>query len=712
MDKQNNFFAVIRYKTYIHLLIIILVGFTAYSNTFDVPFTWDDTINITQNPFIANFGSFLDPKVANDSRFPPAVRDGSIVTRYMGFLSFALNYSFFGNDKYAYHAVNLCIHLINSIMVYFLVVLTFRSPFFCSAPPHSSDEQSRCLAGLFAALLFVSHPIQTQAVTYIVQRLASLATMFCLFSLVMYIKFRLSGSVRVKAMLYALALISAVAAMITKEISFTLPVVVALYEFMFFKGTLRKRTAMLAPLLFTMSIIPTILLTIKGSFSAIRITPVDPLSRYDYLITQFRVLITYLRLLIFPVDQNLDYDYPVYHSVSDPNVYLSLIFLLSLFAAAIFFLHRSRLQNPKSPYLRLIAFGILWFFITLTVESSIIPIEDVIFEHRLYLPSIGLICSFIASSLVMHQWLVHKIPSAARLVVPVLVLIVLILAGATYARNNVWRDTISLWEDVALKSPRKARVHSNLGVAYSEHLPPRNADAIREYQTAISLKPDAIEPHINLGNEYRLLGKYDDATRELLYALERKPYHSLGHNNLGVVYVAKGQYDKAIISFNNAIKLDPDSADPHNNLGLVFERTGRIEEAVNEYRIAVKLNPAIINCLSNVGSSMIKGGKLNDAIRRYNIVLKLKSDMAPAHYNLALAYEKKGLYAHAIAEYKKAVGLEPKLHKAHYNIAIIYKKQGRIRNAIDELEIALKINSGFQDAADQLRILRKSKDLK
>lgn len=225
-------------KSIFHIISIIVIGLLAYSNTFHVPFHFDDTYNIIANYKLKDLNNF----------WPPS---GS---RWAGFLTFALNYHFGGLDVVGYHIINLAIHILNAILVYWLVILTFKTPFFSNQQSAVSNQKKQTLIypftylPLFIALIFVSHPIQTQAVTYIVQRFTSLATMFYLLSLVIYIKFRsqqsaISGQQKLPATrytLYAVSFLSAILAMKTKEIAFTLPVVIALYEFMFFEGNIKR----------------------------------------------------------------------------------------------------------------------------------------------------------------------------------------------------------------------------------------------------------------------------------------------------------------------------------------------------------------------------------------------------------------------------------------------------------------------------------------
>ncbi|MBI5203789.1 MAG: hypothetical protein HZA11_02605, partial [Nitrospirae bacterium] len=377
-------------KRIFHVLLIIVVGFLVYSNTFNVPFHFDDAPNIVENYKLRDLSN----------SWPPS---GS---RWFGFLTFALNYYFGGLNTIGYHVVNLIIHIINAILVYWLVTLTLRTPYFkvsvISASeqtqktdtvpyspihPFSSVSGGQAYLPLFIALLFVSHPIQTQAVTYIVQRFTSLATMLYLLSLAGYIKWReskgqraegkeqqaMNNEQRVKSyapssMLYAVSLFSAILAMKTKEIAFTLPVIVALYEFMFFEGNPRKRILYLIPIILTMLIIPLSFIGIDkpigDAIGELReaAQETEEIPRWSYLFTQFRVIVTYIRLIFFPINQNLDYDYPIYHSLFNPEVFLSFLFLLLIFAFGIYLLCAKRYTLSAS---RFLSFGIFWFFITL-----------------------------------------------------------------------------------------------------------------------------------------------------------------------------------------------------------------------------------------------------------------------------------------------------------------------------------------------------------
>jgi hypothetical protein len=399
-----------------------------------------------------------------------------LINRYIGSLTFALNYKIHGLDVTGYHIVNLLIHLVNSLLVYWFVQLIFITLASGAGGDTPLFFKHASTIALFSSLLFVTHPIQTQAVTYIIQRFASLATMFYLFSIIMYIKARLAfidtidnhhgGKISVRTLIYYLiALLAAVLAMKTKEIAFTLPVMIVLYEFLFFKGETKSRILYLGPFILTMLIIPATLICIAdlggGVGTATRLGTSMP--RLDYLFTEFRVIITYIRLIFLPFDQKLDYDYPLYHAISDPEVLLSFLALLLICLTVIYSFWRYRITLPLT---RVIFFGTAWFFVTLAVESSIIPIVDVIFEHRMYLPSLGILLVISVLPVMIIERFQQK--WVAVTVFLSVIMTVLVFTGITHSRNKVWTDKIVFWQDVVNKSPEKARGYVQLGISYDE----------------------------------------------------------------------------------------------------------------------------------------------------------------------------------------------------------------------------------------------------
>ncbi len=615
------------YKRILTLSILPFLGLIIYSNTIQAPFVFDDGINIVENQSIRDLGGF----------WPPS---GS---RYLGILSFALNYHFHGLDVSGYHLVNIVIHILNAILVYWLLSLTIQLPLF------KWSGSKIFLFPFLSAVIFLVHPVQTQAVTYIIQRFTSLAAFFYLMAVIFYIKARIwNGRTILLLSYYALSLTFTVMAMKTKEISFTLPLIIALYEFTFFRSTtfrsLRGRLLYLLPFLATMLIIPLGMVHIGrplgeliGELSrASAETSVMPISRQDYLLTQFRVIVTYLRLLFLPINQNLDYDYPISYSLFEPQTLISMISLISIFAVAIYLFKRS--LKTDNVYGVLAYFGILWFFITLSVESSIIPISDVIFEHRLYLPSVGVIISLHAALF----YLLEKIWEGRQwqtLIIFYLIIITPVLSTAAYLRNAVWKDNRTLWADVVKKSPNKARPHNNLGNAYARLNLIGSAE--EEYKSAIRLDPDFADAHKNMGDIYRFKGELEKAVLEYSIAVKLKPDLPEVYLQLGNIYLEQQRWDKAINEFRTAIILRPDYPIAHFNTGIAYARMGSMESAIQGFRNAIILKPDYAEAHLNLGSVYGQMGMADEAIKEFKTALEINPGMEEARNNLAIAYRQR-----------------------------------------------------------------------
>jgi tetratricopeptide (TPR) repeat protein len=664
---------------FVHGALIIILCLAAYSNTFHVPFQFDDPRSISEVPFVRDIHQFPNPITQQ---------------RAIGFLTFALNYWLHGTDVVGYHIVNLVIHIMNALLVYAFIVLSFRTPVLQGS---SLIKHAKPIA-LFSALLFAGHPIQTQAVTYIAQRFASLATLFFLLSLVAYVGSRIpavANPSNLRSLIwYGVSLLSAVLAMKTKEIAFTLPVVIALYEFLFLEGAIKKRILLLLPLLLTMTIIPLNLLGTARPLGDMLsdISEVTKLqttvSRGEYLVTEFTVIVTYLRLLIFPVNQNLDYDYPLFESFFTPEVVFSFLLLALILGTGVYLLYRDR-RSPGAG--RLAAFGIFWFFITLSVESSIIPIADVIFEHRLYLPSVGF---FLACTSALF-WGVDRLRArwakAEQAVVIALAAAVVVFAGLAYARNIVWQSEVSLWEDVIRNSPMKARGYNGLGLAYFNR--GRYDRAIEAFASAIALHPAYGVAFNNIGNAYYRNGFYDKAIEAQTKAITIEPDNAIFRDNRGLSYSAIGAYDRAIDDFTKAITLDRSYAKSFHNLGFVYHSKGLYRQAIEEYTRAIALDPGNAVFRSNRGLAYAANGEYERAIEDQTTAIALNSDFAAAYNGRGTAHGLLGRYDEAIADFTRAISLDPGNALYYAGRGVALARAGRRAEALADFEHACDMGS-------------------
>lgn len=704
-------------RTVMYLLVIMAFGMLAYANTFSVPFQWDEGSYIIENPVVKDLGYFSDTSKAAQLGKEFAKKALYLKSRYVGYLTFALNYWLHGFNVFGYHVVNLFIHILNAFLVYFLVLLTFRTPFMNKADLRINPRT----IGLFSALIFVVHPIQTEAVTYIYQRITSLVAFFYLLALVLYIKARIKqAEAKVKNEIktekhneltstsastltfYFLSLVSVVLAMKTKENAFTLPFVILLYEFFFFSDDIKKRALRLLPFVLTLSIIPLMLIDVQkplgemlDDIGEVTARTRVAMLRTDYLFTEFRVIVTYLRILVYPANQNLDYYYLPSHSFFEPQVIYSFLLLSAIAGLGIWLFLKSRQGKPA---FRLIAFGIFWFFITLAIESSIFPINMVIDEYRAYLPSAGIFMA--AATGIILIW--------PRITIRSYFAILLIAAGifttATYRRNAVWKTSESLWSDVVQKAPLNARAHNNLANARMKE--GKLKQAIEGYLRTIKLEPDHVNAHNNICFAYRLQGDMDKAIEHCERALRLNPDKSKVYNNLGNAYAAKGMYDKAIENFLVALKHDPEYADTHNNLGAAYMYKGMPELALEQYQIALRLNPEYADAHSNLGNVYMSTKRPDDAIREYLIALRLNPRHADAHNNLGVAYFIMKNMGEAEKHFRTAYEINPLYADPHLNLGRLYLSERDFARAEKEFITALRLNPQLTPARQFLEMLR------
>jgi protein O-mannosyl-transferase len=644
------------------------VGVIAYSNSFDCSFHLDDFSIIANNSAIRNLSDIMDWWKLVPTR------------RAIGYLSFALNYRFNGLDVWGYHLVNLAIHIFNSLLVWWLVMLTMATPAMRTQPISRHKE----LIALFTALLFVSHPLATQSVTYIVQRLASLATLFYFLSLALYVKGRLweGDGGRQVYFYYAGSLMSATLGMLTKEIVFTLPFALLLYEFCFIKKdtwkiNLKDRGIQI-PLVILVFLTFVVLFYLSFSFKELKkvahlLVGDHPITAWEYLLTQFSVILTYIRLFILPINQNLDYDYPISHGIFEGHTLFGLLSLAGIFVFGIFLFRKYRL----------IAFGIFWFFLTPSVQSSIIPIQDVIFEHRTYLPSFGFFLVLTGAS---FYFLYDRYK---YVVISVMCLMILACAVLTYERNKVWQSEYTLWADCVKKSPHKPRPMSNYGKALADI--GRWSEALIYYNKAIAANPLFPAAYDNRGSAYVALGNFKQAIMDFDRAIAIQPNYANAYYDRGTAYIALGNYEQAIGDFDRAIAIKPDSADYYNNRGAARAGLGNYKRAISDYDRAIAIKPDYADYYNNRGAAYAGLGNYEQAISDYDRAIEMRPNYAQASNNRGIVYARLGRYKQAISDYDRAIESKPDYAEAYNNRSFASASLGNQRQAIEDLKKAASL---------------------
>ena len=671
-----------------HLIVIAVISLVCaaiYSNTLNSAFVFDDFVNIKKNPYVRlkslDYQKLYD--VGFKSRLP---------NRPVSNISFALNYYFGEYDVTGYRVVNIIIHLINGILVYFLSLIIFKQS------SHVSHQRilhiqtdSIPFMSLFVSLIFITHPIQTQSVTYIVQRMNSMAAMFYLLSLLLYIKGRLSRIKWKQWGLFCGCFASWIMALGSKETAGTLPFIILIYEWYFFQNLqsdgFRQNIKYVFALFAILVFIVFIYLgkrpfdTILGSYTYRDFT----LS--ERVLTQFRVVVFYISLLFFPHPSrlNLLHSFSISHSLFVPaTTLLSLLFIVGLIGYAIFISKKQRL----------LSFIVLWFFINLIIESSVIGLE-IIYEHRLYLPLFGF-------ALLTAYLLFGLLSKKQHWAFFISVLIVLSLGAATYVRNRVWQDETTLWPDVISKNPKSHRAYNNFGTALNEQ--DRTGEAIEHFLQALRIRPDYGHAHYNLGNALDKLGRTGEAVEHYLQALRIRPDYEKAHNNLGNALDKLGRTDEAVEHYLQALRIRPDYENAHYNLGFAFAKQGRTEEAITHYLQVLRITPDHIDAHNNLGIALARLGRTDEAIKHFLQVLRVKPNDADAHFNIGLALAQRGRTDEAVEHYHQALRIKPDYENAHYNLGFALAKQGRTDEAITHYLHALQIKPDHVDVHNNLGV--------
>jgi len=555
------------------LALLALAIVLAYRHTLDVPFTLDDFSSIQENALIyrwQGFGALM--------RFAPL--------RVLVYATFALNYRLGHFDPAGYHLVNLAIHFLAGAAVYAFARGLMRTPRLAGA----LSPTATLALPLVAALLFVIHPLQTQAVTYIVQRLASMVAMFYIAALACYLQARLAGSTRARVAWGTACAVLFLLALFSKENAATFPLAVLLIEATLFEHDRRSRLRVAAAAAGGLVLVWVIAALAfggnplsPGSLSALT-SQSATIPRSAYLATQMPILWTYLRLFVWPAGLHLDYPSSPLRTFAEPRVWLALGGHVALIALAV----RAGKRRP------LIPFAVLFVYLAHGIESSVIPIPELAFEHRTYLPNLGL-CLLGAWVLVGG---LPRLRGGAPVAPPLIVALLVLLGVATWRRNQVWRDPVAFWLDNVDRAPGKARAWGSLGKAMIEaNRLEEGEKALRESVRLQQENTGEVDPLdiVNLAMALQRLQRDDEALALIDRALAQ-PSEDLAramlHLNRGNIEFEQRRFVEAEHSYREALRLRPNSLPAEANLASTMAQTGHFSEAESLYADVLRADPS------------------------------------------------------------------------------------------------------------------------
>ncbi|HXB01849.1 MAG TPA: tetratricopeptide repeat protein [Opitutaceae bacterium] len=589
-----------RWDTLLASGIVVLAALAAYHNSFSGPFFFDDTSAITANSTIRHFESAFSPSPKNATFGRPLIN-----------LSFALNYALGGMKVWGYHALNLLIHTLAGLTLFGIVRRTLASRLatrgfqisnlkskIVESPATAQSEISNLrfempqatLLALAVAVIWVVHPLQTEAVTYISQRAESLMGLFYLLTLYCFVRstkvekskvqsLESKGTPTSSSQLSTLSsglwlsgsVLACLLGVMSKEIIVTAPVMVLLYDRTFVAGSFREawrqRWRYYLGLAGTWLLLARLMtgLTQRGVGFG------DAVPWWNYALTSCRSVGLYLKLAFWPHPLIFDYGtnaIVVQHATEILPYAVLLAVLLVGTAIALW-------RWPA------VGFAGVWLFLILAPTSSVVPvILSPMAEHRMYLPLAAIVAVVVLG---LHRWMGRRS----------LILFAAIAVGLgclTIHRNKDYYTKVSIWRDDITKRPGNERAHLNLGIELSK-IPDRMPDAIAEYQAALVIKPDFAEAHSNLGYALsQIPGRLQDAVPEYEAALRIKPDYLQAHLDLGVVLSKiPGRLQDAITQYEEALRINPESAEAHLSLGLILMNIpDRQQEAIVHLKAALR----------------------------------------------------------------------------------------------------------------------------
>jgi len=592
--------------TFIALFIALII---IYGNSFHSQFHFDDIPNIVNNPN-AHLTSLSWENIKN--AFYVTINGQKYLTRPLTRFTFALNYLIDGTNVFGYHIVNFAIHYLAAIFLFLFIYNTLQLPLL-----NERYGKTAYNIALFSVFFWATHPIQVTAVTYIVQRMASMAGMFYIMAMYFYLKGRMASGVGKRINYFALCSVAAIFSFTSKENTAMLPVSIFLYDLFLIQGLTNENLKKNLKIV----VLPFLILLFIGNFyvdlpSILDGYKIRPFTLYERLLTEPRVIIFYISLLLYPVSSRLTFlhDIEISSSFFSPWTTLPAIFLIFLSIIIAIAICRKR---------PLIAYCILFFFMNHLIEGSIIPLE-LIFEHTNYLPSMLFILPLSILALMILDYFFYR-KSLQFIMFFVLIFLLAAQGHTTYIRNSLFINGITLWSDNIKKAPDLHRPYQGLGVAllsdgyYDEGL--------SELQKALDAKSagnihQKYRTHLSLGTYYRYYTEYDKALTHFFKSLDYLPNHPNTYNQIAITLFCKNSFELADKYIQKAVRMDPESGVIRSTLSLILLKKGNADDAIKEGKKALRLNKKFTKARYMIGEAYRLKNQLKQSVNYFEQYLK------------------------------------------------------------------------------------------
>lgn len=653
-----------------------LFAVVAYLGSFGVPFLFDDGPSIVHNPTIRRLWPLTD--VVN----PKGVDGGATVSgRPLVNLSLALNYAVGGQQVWGYHAFNLAVHVTAGLLLFGVVRRTLL------LPAMAARWGDRALPFAWAvAALWLLHPLQTAAVTYVVQRAEAMAGLWYLLALYAFIRTE-EPARRVRWLVLSVA--ACLAGVASKEVAATAPLAILLYDRAFVAGSLREawrqRWGYYAALAGSWLLLAWLVLGTSGRGGTAGFG-LGAVTTWTYALTQCDAILRYLRLVVWPHPLVFDYGTATVSGLGE--VAGQAVMLAALLVGAVWLLIRC----PKA------GFVTAWWFILLAPSSSIVPVAtQTMAEHRVYLalagPVVLAVWGLVAA---LGRW--HWLAAGA---------LALAAGSATVARNSDYATARSLWADTVTKRPNNPRAHHNLGLA--EQAAGRLEVAEQHLRDAIALAPGTPEPLYNLGVVLAAMQRPAEATAAYREAIRLAPQSAAAHNNLANLLLAEGRSAEAGWHYAEAVRLQPDFAGFRNSYGAWLLDEGHPAEALTQLEAGLRLQPNLAELSFNAGNAAAALGRAEVAERYYRQVLRLEPGHAEAHNNLGNLLLELDRLPEALAEFETAVRLRADYFEPRRTLAfLLLMHLGRPAEALEHLERLARLRPDDPEIAQALARAREA----
>jgi len=642
-------------------VLIALATVITYANSRSTPFFFDDLPAIVTNQSIRHLGEL-------GTVLSPPANGNSCVGRPLVNLSFALNYAFGGTAVWSYHAFNLAVHVAAALVLFGLLRRTLeRLP---GAPRSGRSWRETSLPAFAIALLWAVHPLQTESVTFVVQRTESLMGLFYLLTLYCFVRgasehhethenlhcgdiLTTEATKRVRGFLcalgganawFVLSVLSCLLGMGCKEVMVTAPVMVLLYDRTFVAGSFGEAWCRRRGYYFALAatwILLAYLVINSGGDRGGAAGFGTGITWWTYALTQCKAIPHYLRLALWPRPLVVDYGNSV---ITDPMDVIPQALLLASLAGAT---ACALLRKPAAGFVG------AWFFLILAPSSSVVPLPtQTMAEHRMYLPLLSVIVAAV--------WLLKK--RAGRWGFAACLVLAVGLASLSIRRNEDYRTDIGLWADTAAKCPGNERAHFNLANSLADvH---RLPEAIAEYREAVRRRPSFTEAQNNLGNILYQLGRTQEAVDCFEAALRSDPRAAQAHFNLGQCMLRTGRIPEAITHYRAALEINPKLASAWLYWGMALGMTGSIDEALEHVMEAIRTEPGLLEAHSAAAALLTRLGRPADAVHHLGVIARAKPLSAEAHLYLAEGLLRAARPEPARREFEIALRLDPSCSQA------------------------------------------------